>query len=343
MTRIEEKIKNRLALYETLLSEIKNRGSLFLIETKGLNNEVKEASDKIVSFVYDNLIKKPNLKEIKIYQSVVGNNIFFTKLNMMIHFINKMDDDYWFNGYKPSEKSLVDVNGEKKLDSPEFKICVVKDENVFKELRSVLYHELTHAYQDYCLLRDNASYSLYNLASKIDDKLPSEEQYNQQSIYQRANDLHKYNNDIASMVSNMFYITNETEIKAEIARSHSEVRNVNILVNITLNNIIRELTLYDKIVYLETSLDYIDNCDEAKKENVKLFIDYVLGNDNKGNLIWFIKYVNRKLNYIYSKLARVIDYCFENSRFNFSIEHIKQATERMAQYDKKRYNLNLNK
>lgn len=87
MTRIEEKIKNRLALYETLLSEIKNRGSLFLIETKGLNNEVKEASDKIVSFVYDNLIKKPNLKEIKIYQSVVGNNIFFHKI--------KYDDSFY--------------------------------------------------------------------------------------------------------------------------------------------------------------------------------------------------------------------------------------------------------
>ncbi len=161
-----------------------------------INHIIKKAKSKskqgLTSFTLDILGK--NLNNF--------NNIFFDKLIIDIKISNNISNGGYIND--KNEK----LNKDKKFDN--IKIQYNINKNKFEnDLKTLLYHELTHIYQNYCMLLTNKS--LYDLLDN---------QHYDKFIKGKLS----YDN-IKQIISDVLYHINKTEQHAYISELQSELEN----------------------------------------------------------------------------------------------------------------------
>jgi len=176
-----------------------------LFEKYGVYDGCKELVDYIINKVIKKYkqnyaLIKCNIKEDEIHNI---NNIFFNELILTINVSNNVSDGGYIND---KNKKL---NKDSKFDyiELEFNINKSKFEN---DLRSLLYHELTHAYQEYCMLFTNKD-NLYNSLEK-------------QHYFNFVNNKNSLNN-IVGIISDVLYHINKIEQNAYISELRSDLEN----------------------------------------------------------------------------------------------------------------------
>ena len=131
------------------------------------------------------------------------NNIFFDELILNVKISNNVSD----GGYTIDKDKKLNKNN--KFDIIEIKYNINK--NKFEnDLRSLLYHELTHAYQEYCMLFSDKD-NLYNSLEK--------QHYDKLLIGRSSYD------NIKQIISDILYHINKTEQHTYIAELKSDLEN----------------------------------------------------------------------------------------------------------------------
>lgn len=136
------------------------------------------------------------------------NNIFFEKLLLNIKISNNVSN----GGYISDKNNKLNKNN--KFDDIEIRYDINK--NKFEsDLRSLLYHELTHIYQNYCMLLTNKSF--YDLL-------------NNQHYDNFIKGKMSYDN-IKQILSDVLYHINKTEQNAYISELQAELENNKDIIN----------------------------------------------------------------------------------------------------------------
>ena len=176
-----------------------------LFEKYGVYDGCKE----LVDYISKKVIKKYKQNYITIKCNIIEkdiddfNNVFFKKLIINI----KVSDNISTGGYVNNKNKK--LNREKKFDYIEFEFNINKSK--FKtDLKSLLYHELTHAYQEYCMLFSDKD-NLYNSLEK--------QHYDKLLIGKSSYD------NIKQIISDVLYHINKTEQNAYIAELKSDLEN----------------------------------------------------------------------------------------------------------------------
>ena len=131
-----------------------------LFEKYGVYDGCKELVDYIINKVIKKYKQNYTLIKEDLNKENFKNftNIFFDKLIITIKISNNSSE----GGYVNNKYNK--LNKDNKFDYIEFEFNINK--NKFEhDLRSLLYHELTHAYQEYCMLLTNKD-NLYNSLEK---------------------------------------------------------------------------------------------------------------------------------------------------------------------------------
>lgn len=176
-----------------------------LFEKYGVYDGCKELVDYILKKVIkkykqDYITIKCNIKENEIHEF---DNVFFEELIISI----KISDHISTGGYvNDRDKKL---NKEKKFNYIEFEFNINKS-NFKTDLKSLLYHELTHAYQDFCMVFSNKD-NLYNLLKN--------QHYDNLLLGKKSYD------NIKQIISDVLYHINKTEQNAYISELRSELEN----------------------------------------------------------------------------------------------------------------------
>ena len=176
-----------------------------LFEKYGVYDGCKE----LVDYILKKVIKKYKQNYITIKCDIKENeihnfdNVFFEELIINI----KISDHTSTGGYVNDKNKTLNKN--KKFDhiSFEFDINKLQFES---DLKSLLYHELTHAYQDFCMVFSNKD-NLYNSLKKqhYDNLLLGKQSYD----------------NIKQIISDVLYHINKTEQHAYISELRSELEN----------------------------------------------------------------------------------------------------------------------
>ena len=227
-----------------------------LFEKYGVYDGCKELVDYIINKVIKKykqnytLIKedlnKENFKKFT--------NIFFDKLIITIKISNNTSNGGYIND---KNKNL---NKDHIFDYIEFEFNINKDK-FEHDLRSLLYHELTHAYQEYCMLLANKD-NLYNSLEKQHyDKL--------------LNGKKSYDN-IKQIISDVLYHINKTEQNAYISELRSDLENNKDKINGPQEalNIIKKSIVYQNIIQAKNILYGLTNNSYSNEVQDKIYNVY---------------------------------------------------------------------
>ena len=198
-------INEDLLLSHIAIDYILASGQYELFEKYDVYNGCKELVDYILEKVnkkykQNYITIKCDIKENEIHKF---DNVFFEELILNI----KVSDNTSTGGYVIDRNKKLNKNKKFDFISFEFDINKLK----FKDdLKSLLYHELTHAYQEYCMLFSDKD-NLYNSLKKqhYDNLLLGKQSYD----------------NIKQIISDVLYHINKTEQHAYISELRSELEN----------------------------------------------------------------------------------------------------------------------
>lgn len=204
------------------------------------NNQPNEIKDEVYTYI----INIPD----NIFDT---NNLFFDKidLHIQIHMSQStfdIDDMLLYNnGYCPTNSKIKN----NKLTNFQINIefgCYNID-NLKSKLAPLLYHEFTHAYEDYN--------RLLNGATNMNDMVN-----NPSNVYAKQIRLDSENNQYVTVVSTIFYLSNKTENNAFVGEVYGELDGMMPKIklnNLSLKDIIHKFPLWDEFVNTEYNLDYL--------------------------------------------------------------------------------------
>lgn len=181
------------------------------------------------------------------------NNIFFDKLIIDIKISNNIS-----NGGYITDKDIK-LNKDNKIDIIEIKYNINK--NKFEnDLRSLLYHELTHIYQNYCMILTNKSF--YDLLD------------NQHYVNFIKGKMS--NNNVKQIISDVLYHINKTEQHAYISELQSELENNKSKIHGPQEalNIIKNSVSYKNIIQSKEILYGLINNSYSKELQEKIYNIY---------------------------------------------------------------------
>ena len=181
-----------------------------LFEKYGVYDGCKELVDYIIKKAKSKFKQGYTLIKLDILGKNLSdfNNIFFEKLLLDIKISNNVSN----GGYINDKNNKLNKNN--KFDDIEIRYDINK--NKFEsDLRSLLYHELTHIYQNYCMLLTNKSF--YDLLDS-------------QHYDNFTKGKMSYDN-IKQILSDVLYHINKTEQNAYISELQAELENNKDIIN----------------------------------------------------------------------------------------------------------------
>jgi hypothetical protein len=227
-----------------------------LFEKYGVYNGCKE----LVNYIYNKVIKKYKQNYILIKCNIKENeiskfdNVFFNELFIKIN----ISDNISTGGYVNDRNKK--LNKEKKNDFIEFEFNINKSK-FETDLKSLLYHELTHAYQEYCMLITNKD-NLYNSLEK--------QHYDKLLVGKSSYD------NIKQIISDILYHINKTEQHAYIAELKSDLENNKDKIHGPQEalNIIKKSIVYQNIMQAKDILYGLTDNSYSKEIQEKIYDVY---------------------------------------------------------------------
>lgn len=194
-----------ILLTHIAIDYIKQSDQYFLLEKYGLYDGCKDLTEFILKRVKNKYKQKISTIAININKSELKkyNNIFFDEIQLIVNVVDTESN----GGYDPKDNNSLNK------DNLFYSIKLNFDINhnkLIDDLRALLYHELTHAYNNYCIVVTNKD-NLYNVLKK-------------QHYYNFISGKSSYD-DIKQILSDVLYHINKTEQNAYIAELHAELEN----------------------------------------------------------------------------------------------------------------------
>lgn len=335
-----DEINNRLVDYKPMLECLRNTCSAFLCETAGIPDCIHYISSVIINYLkkhIKNTFGEPFIKN-KNFTVTIPNyifdedKIFFDSSNIKFEMAlyntsyplkrtAQMESEY-----NHSNTRLEYINGKQKLVNAEFMFRISELEFEWEhEAETVIYHEFTHAFQDYKRLMNNKNYKsgknyLYNnvmyVNSKIiiDDVLAHPEKY----IIDGTN-----HDTIIIDCCDAVYIINKAEQAAFISQSYKEIDNYISKYGrkFKYEEAIASTEAYSNMHKLIQLLDKFKNMDGDGVSIIGQVMcslkELNFTEDNSNNEYkMLIMQMEKTINNIYSKLIKVLGYyCSKYSVF----------------------------
>lgn len=276
----------------------------YLFEKYGIYNGCKE----LVNFILNKIKNKyknnytfiTNIKksELKDYE-----NVFYEEIELVISNTQNASN----GGYIVSDKNKLNKNN--LFDIIKFKFNI-NHKNFIQDLRSLLYHELTHAYNDYCLVLTNKD-NLYKSLNKSN--------YNNFITGKSSYD------NIKQIISDVLYHINKIEQHAYIGELQSELENNADIIHGPQEalNIIKKSVIYKNIL---TSREIIYGLtDDSYSKEVQEKIYDVYRELNQCN--WTNNKIKKKLINQIDKYLNKVDKIIPKMCLDFLNNNMKEIYE----------------
>lgn len=196
--------KSNFLLSHIAIDYILESQQYVLLEKYGVYDGCKELVDLIIKKAISKYKQNNTSFIIEIYRRDIKEfeNVFFNKLIADINISNKVSDGAYIN--KKDDKLYNDI-----FDHIDFTFSI-NGESFEKDLRSLLYHELLHAYQNYCMkLTNNSMYDMLD-----NQKYSSLINAKNQSI-----------DGVKQIISDVLYHMNNSEQNAYMSELRSDLEN----------------------------------------------------------------------------------------------------------------------
>lgn len=330
-------IKNKIKHYIPLIECLKETNIRFINESVGvydglhyINQQIIDYVDTYIKSVYDDILSKNKSINIIIPEDIFDlDRIFFTDCEIKIEMLlynetlplkRTKDLVSEYQDYNSRLTTVTDKNGEttQKLTDGKFIFRISEMEMDWKdELSTLIYHEFTHAYQDYNCLLTNQNYKegenylknrilYYNTERRVEDVINNPQKYK---------DYGK-NGELIIDCANVMYAINKLEQGAYIAQAYEEIKEyvLNSGIKFTYEDCIANTRVYKDIVNLDNVLKRFS---KATPDEVTV-IGYTIASFKNiyGHKIkekqclkeykWIIIQIERAINKVYSKVTRLL-------------------------------------
>ena len=316
-----------------------------LDEGQGVPNSIIDISRKVANYTFNEIGGK--LKKysdigyqyfvVRIPQEVIGDDTFITNLDMRLYVkvfdnnkecrnaIPKGADDekgeYNMKSAKLSttqKKTSVWFFGRKtetvhKLDGPIISMDVpCTYDSLFDVTQRLVYHEFTHAYQDFCEMIDdekNGNEGI-GLARKYEV---------QRGNYGKIQEFMKSDNELMRYLGLVFYYCDESERNAITSQTYAECLSLfrSYTYDISYQSLVMNLNVYGIIVTLKRLVSLIKKYASTNPDEVLSRIIEISGRDETRNvnraLKWLESYVNFSINFYVEHVSRVIERCYRDN------------------------------
>ena len=332
--------------YIPLIECLKTTTIRYIIESVGvydglhyINKQIIDYVDTYIKSVYDDVLVYNKTINIIIPEDIFDSDeIFFTgceiKIEMLLYNETlplKRTKDL-VSEYRDCDSYLTTVtnkNGKttQKLTNGKFVFRISEMEMDWKdELSTLIYHEFTHAYQDYNCLLSNQNYKegenyLFNkilYANAV------------QSVDEIINNPDKYKNrgkgyELIIDCANVIYTINKLELGAYIAQAYEEIRQyvLKSKSKFTYEECLSNTTVYEHIVNLNQTLQTFKNATPDEISIIGCVVaalkevpdDKITETKCNQEYKWIIIQIERAINKVYSKLTRLLgDYLSKTNK-----------------------------